>query len=102
MSKHQLPPVDPSLLNEPRISLTALAQRENVHSATSWRWSFKGINGHRLESFSVGHRRFTTLPAFERWIAKINSDDLPAPSASPSQMKRDELVDQQLAAMGVK
>ena len=28
--------------------------------------------GHVLESFNVGGRKFTTIPAFERWVAKLN------------------------------
>jgi len=61
-----------SLLDEPRISLSALARREVVHVATVSRWCLRGIRGHRLESLNIGGKRFTTLPAYDRWIAAIN------------------------------
>jgi hypothetical protein len=60
------------LLSEPRISFTKLAQREGVHVVTVWRWSLRGCKGHVLESFSVGGRKFTTEPAFRRWVSNIN------------------------------
>jgi transposase len=65
-----------ALLAEQRISLTDLAERENVHISTVARWCARGIKGYRLESFSVGWKKFTTLPAYERWLTKINAEDL--------------------------
>jgi hypothetical protein len=71
------------LLTEPRISLTALARRENVHLSTVWRWCLRGVRGIRLECISIGLRKYTTLPAYERWIARINGE--PVGSSSPRQ-----------------
>jgi hypothetical protein len=62
------------LLSEQRIALTDLARRENVHLSTCWRWCLRGCKGHVLESFSVGGKKFTTIPAFERWLAAINGE----------------------------
>jgi hypothetical protein len=71
------------LFSEPRISLTELAKREVVHVSTVWRWCLRGCKGHRLESFAVGGRRYTTLPAYDRWLAKINCNDAPPSPPSP-------------------
>jgi hypothetical protein len=49
-----------AILAEPRISFPALARREDVHLSTVWRWALRGCKGHRLESFSVGGKKFTT------------------------------------------
>ena len=61
------------LLNEPRIALTELAKREGVNTCTSWRWVTRGVAGVRLESFALGHRRYTTSPAFERWVERVTA-----------------------------
>jgi hypothetical protein len=74
------------LLTEPRISLTALARREGVHLSTVWRWCLRGVHGHRLESISIGQRKYTTLPAYERWIAAINGE--PVRAETPRQRER--------------
>jgi hypothetical protein len=71
-----------AILTEERISFSALAHREGVHISTVWRWALRGCKGHKLESFSVGGKRFSTLPAYERWLARINGelvirDDMP-------------------------
>jgi hypothetical protein len=60
------------LLSEPRVSFNALAHREGVHPSTVWRWCVRGCKGHILESFNLGGKRYTTLPAFERFISKVN------------------------------
>ncbi len=64
-----------TLLTEPRISFTDLARREGVHMSTAWRWARRGCKGHTLESFSVGGKKFTTVPAYERWIAKLSGKE---------------------------
>ncbi len=61
-----------AILTEQRISFCALARREDVHISTVWRWALRGCKGHKLESFSIGGKKFTTLPAYERWVAAIN------------------------------
>lgn len=64
-----------SLFSEPRISINDLAKREHVHPSTCWRWCLRGCRGERLESIVIGGKKFTTLPAFERWLVKINGAD---------------------------
>ncbi|MEX0611530.1 MAG: DUF1580 domain-containing protein [Pirellulales bacterium] len=63
------------ILREPRISLTDLAKREGVNVCTVWRWVTRGVAGVKLESFAIGHRRFTSSPngAFERWVAEVTA-----------------------------
>jgi hypothetical protein len=75
---------------EPRISLNDLARREGVHISTCWRWCLRGVKGHILESINVGGKKFTTLPAFERWMAKINGT---GSLANQSQQRRGDSVD---------
>ena len=56
------------LLTETRLSLTELARREGVAVSTAWRWSLRGVRGAKLETFSVGAKRYTTVEAFGRFV----------------------------------
>lgn len=88
-----------TLITEARISLNALARRESVHLSTCWRWCLRGCKGHLLESFAVGGKRFTTLPAYERWLAKINCTASTA-SVTPRQRQRAiDVADRELDAI---
>lgn len=71
------------LLDEQRLSLSALAARESVNVSTVWRWCLRGCRGAKLESFAIGGRRYTSGEAFSRFIEQINSV-----AASPSIPKR--------------
>lgn len=75
------------LTERPRISLPDLARRECVHLSTAWRWCLRGVGGHRLESISIGQRRYTTGPAYERWINIINGGTAAA-NETPRQRER--------------
>ena len=89
------------LHSEPRISLTSLAQQEGVHVSTVWRWCLRGCKGYQLESFNVGGKKFTTLPAYERWLAKINGTQRPV-SETPRQRERAiEQAERELELLGV-
>jgi hypothetical protein len=57
-----------NLLEEQRLTLTELARKERVNVSTVWRWTLRGVRGIKLESFSVGARRFTTAEAFIRFV----------------------------------
>lgn len=70
-----------ALIAEPRISLADLASREGVHRATVDRWCNRGIRGCRLESFAVGWKKFTTIPAYERFLSAINGEPVVAGGA---------------------
>ena len=58
-----------TLLSEQRLTLNQLAQQEGVNTSTTWRWALRGVRGVKLETFSVGARRFTTHEAFGRFVA---------------------------------
>jgi uncharacterized protein DUF1580 len=60
----------PDLLQETRISLTQLARQEGVSIPTTWRWAMRGIRGIRLETIQVGGRRYTSLEAYSRAVAR--------------------------------
>lgn len=62
------------LLSEARISLTALAREQRVAVSTVWRWTLRGVRGHRLECFALGGRRYTTREAFARFVARTNGE----------------------------
>ncbi len=55
------------LLKEKRLSLVALAKRENVSKSTAWRWAVVGVRGIRLECYARGGMRFTTEQAWKRF-----------------------------------
>lgn len=56
------------LLFETRISLTQAAQQLGVNTSTCWRWAQKGVRNIRLETLSIGAKRYTTEEALERFV----------------------------------
>jgi uncharacterized protein DUF1580 len=89
------------LLSELRLSLSALARRENVHSSTPWRWCLRGIRGHRLESFNVGGKRFTTTLAYERWIEAINGEPIASGQTARQGEREIDRAEKELDDLGV-
>jgi len=57
-----------SLLAEKRLSVSGLARQQGVNPSTVWRWIQRGIRGAKLETISVGGRRYTTQQAFARFV----------------------------------
>ena len=45
-----------------------VARENRKHVSTVWRWVLRGVKGHRLESFLVGGRRYTTREAVGRFF----------------------------------
>ena len=89
-----------TILSEPRIPFGKLARREGVHVSTVWRWCLRGIRGHVLESFSVGGKKFTTEPAYHRWLAAINGG--PVCAETPRQREAEiERAEKRAAELGV-
>jgi Protein of unknown function (DUF1580) len=87
------------LLSENRLSLTELAKEQRVATSSVWRWTLRGIKGHRLEAFNLGGRKFTTRDAFARFLAAINGEKLAA-SATPRQREAAQnLVEEELDAI---
>ena len=57
-----------------RVPLAALAVELGVSPKTTIRWADIGYEGHRLASFRLGRRRYTTRQAADAFIAAINGD----------------------------
>jgi hypothetical protein len=54
-----------------------------------WRWALRGYKGHKLESFSIGGKKYTTDQAYERFIAALNGE--PARHVTPRQRESQRL-----------
>src|SRR5690606_29884107 len=91
------------LLAEQRISLTDLAKREDVAVSTVWRWTTRGVAGHRLEAFSVGGRKFTTEESFARWVEATNSatSGLPSPTVSAAHQQAIDAAEAEADRLGL-
>jgi len=102
MSKHTTT-ADPiiRLLSETRISLSALARREGVHVSTVWRWTLRGIRGHRLACFNVGAKKFTTLQSYERWLLLTNGDAVATGTSSRQRQREIDNAERRAAELGV-
>jgi hypothetical protein len=58
------------------------------HVATVWRWATHGVRGIRLQSWSIGGRRFTTTAALEEFLRALNSPERSAPAPIPQEAPR--------------
>ena len=65
------------LLAEHRVALIDLARQQGVSVSTVWRWTMRGLKGIRLETFTVGGRRYTSREAFDRFILRCQSPPVP-------------------------
>jgi hypothetical protein len=83
-----------------RISLTTLARQQGVNVSTVWRWCRRGCRGHRLESFNVGGKRFTTVPAYQRWLANINGEQPKEIEPSRQRARAIDDAEKELASAG--
>lgn len=61
------------LLAEDRISLSKLARQEGLNPTTVWRWASRGVRGVKLETINVGARRYSSRPAFERFVERTTA-----------------------------
>ncbi len=69
-----------NLLAESRLSLTELSRREKVALSTTWRWTLRGVRRVKLETFSIGAKRFTTSEAFARFVVATTAAAQGAPT----------------------
>jgi hypothetical protein len=92
-----------NLLGEQRLSFCDLARREGINVSTVWRWALKGARGSKLESFSVGARRFTTFQAFERFAEHCTAAAKGRPSVRASEQRESAMMqaERELAERGV-
>lgn len=58
-----------SIYHERRLTLSEAAQELGKNAATVWRWALKGCKGVKLETFVLGHIRYTSAEALERFAA---------------------------------
>ncbi len=67
------------LLNETLVPIGAAGRYVPLgpHLNTVRRWATQGIDGVKLESVRIGKRRYTTLEAIERFLARLNADKDP-------------------------
>jgi len=95
--------METNILNESRLSLSKAAKHLGVNTSTVWRWTLKGVRGHKLQSALVGGHRFTSHEAIGRFTQAINAGPGEAPQVrTPKQ--RQAAIDraaQRLAAVGI-
>lgn len=72
-----------------------------VNPSTLWRWSTKGIRGHRLETVKVGGAAMTSKAALNRFFAKLSGEDITA-ADTPTATARAAKAQHALAAHGVR
>jgi hypothetical protein len=73
------------------------------HLSTLIRWSKRGVRGVRLETLVVGGRRFTSVEAIARFLARLNADHSTGrAAAAPQAQPMIEQVEKQLDAEGIK
>lgn len=63
------------LLTRERFSLNQVAKKLNVHVATIWRWTTKGVAGRKLPSIQIGGRRFVYADELEQWLEDGHDSD---------------------------
>jgi hypothetical protein len=74
----------------------------NPHISTLIRWWKRGVKGVILETLIVGGRRFTSVEAIQRFLARLNEPGS-VPNDSLSESRSDELsrVEKILDAEGI-
>lgn len=58
--------------NERLLTIRQVCERLHVHLKTVRRWSHSGVNGVKLETISIGRRRYTSEAAFARFVEALN------------------------------
>ena len=93
------------LLQEERLSLVQLAREEDVSPSTVWRWVLNGVRGVTLESFNAGAKRYTTRPAYGRFVSGTTAAAASGPMPSvrtPRQRERAiDRAEDELARQGI-
>ena len=60
------------LIAEDRVPLTVLASELGLDRKTVTRWADHGYLSHRLESYRLGKKRYSTRQAAARFLAAVN------------------------------
>jgi hypothetical protein len=75
----------------------------NPHVSTLIRWAHHGIRGVKLETVMVGGRRFTSVEAVHRFLARLNQTGTPETAASsPASERETARIEAQLDAEGIR
>ena len=78
-----------------RISLNKLAEREGVAVSTAWRWARGGCRGVRLRTISIGARRYVESCAWDEFVAAttaVAQGEQPAPIQSRTNRSREAAI----------
>jgi len=87
-----------TLLSESRISLNELAREQGVSLSTAWRWCLRGVRGCVLESISIGGRKYTTVEAYQRWVAITNGEKIPSTTSRQVEARRQKAHEELVVA----
>ncbi len=95
-----------TILSERRLNLSQAARKLSVNPSTAWRFALHGVRDVKLETFSVGVKRFTTEESITRFIEACTTaaaGEQPASQArTPKQRGRDaESANRQLERAGI-
>ncbi len=86
-----------SLIDEKRLSLSQVAQRLDVNTSTVWRWALKGVRGVKLDTFSIGAKRYTTEESVNRFIEgttrSASGDSIPIQSSRTNRQREAAVSD---------
>lgn len=70
------------------------------HVSTVFRWALRA-DDRRLETFKCGGRRFTTIEAIERFIARCSANDKTQPPISHARRRQVARAEAELEAAGI-
>jgi hypothetical protein len=88
-----------SVYHEQRLTLSQAAQRMDLSVSTLWRWCQRGVQGTRLESIVIGHLRYTSVEALERFASRCTERaDGVSPPTPRQRARRVAAAERELAA----
>lgn len=92
-------------ISSERIRLLGKASRDFPgcpHVSTLFRWALRGIKGTKLETVVCGGRRYTSLEAIGRFLAKLNrAPPAPGPPPPPRCQQKNSRVEEELTRLGI-
>jgi hypothetical protein len=78
--------------------------KSRPHIATCWRWIHQGCRGVKLETVSIGARRYTSQAALQRFVERTTAaaDGEPIPARTVRQREKAiAAAERELAAAGI-
>jgi hypothetical protein len=58
---------------EEQLTLLELARERNLSPPSTWRWAVKGVDGVKLPTAKIGHKRVTSRAAFVWWVEQLTA-----------------------------